>query len=67
MSVSSVLSLTVQTSTAGEKKKKEQGRTDVFPEISSVNDKDNGSDLGLSSGFATLLRLTLLTSTWKRQ
>lgn len=37
-------------------------RTGVSPEISSLSDKDNGSDLGPSSGFATLRRLSLLTS-----
>lgn len=48
-------------------KKTEQGRTGVSPEISSLNDKDNGSDLGPSPGTATLLRLPFLTSMWEWQ
>lgn len=53
--------LTVQTFMAGGENT-EQGRTGFPPEISSLNDKDNGSDLGPSPGFATLLRLTPLIS-----
>lgn len=45
----------------------EQRRTDVSTEISGPNDKDNESDPGPSPGFAMLLRLTLLTNTWKCQ
>lgn len=61
VSVCLVLNLTVQTFMAGGENI-EHGRTGVSPEISSLSDKDNGSDLGPSPGFATLRRLSLLTS-----